>query len=380
MRLGILIYSLGGGGAERVVSHLLPYFLERRIEVHLFLMHATAGYDIPKSVQVHYIENSNPAESGINKLIKIPFLALRYAKLLKQLDITHSLSLLTRPNYINILSRKFTSKKFKLLISERGQPSLQYSYKGLQSTINKFLIRKLYAKADSIICNSMGNRGDLITNFGINKGKIDVINNPIDLDKVDKIDPISDYFDSRYFNIITVGRLNKGKNHKLLIDAVENIDGIRLYILGEGELENELKTIIAERNLDKKIFFMGFDPSPYKYLKAADLFIFGSNHEGFPNVLLEAMACGLPILSTNCKSGPDEILKLDTSLKDDIMITDYGILTPVDNKLLMVKGIEYFRTNTAYLLKTKKNSLERVRRFDKSSILRKYETCILATE
>ena len=379
MRLGILIYSLGGGGAERVVSHLLPYFSERKIEVHLFLMHATAVYDIPESVQVHYIENSNPAESGVYKLIKIPLLAIRYAKLLKQLDITHSLSLLTRPNYINILSRKFTSKKFKLIISERGQPSLQYSYKGLQSTINKFLIRKLYAKADSIICNSMGNRDDLITNFGISKGKIEVLNNPIDLDKVDKIDPIADYFDSRYFNIITVGRLNKGKNHKLLIDAVENIDGIRLYILGEGELENELKTIIVERNLGKKIFFMGFDP-PYKYLKAADLFIFGSNHEGFPNVLLEAMACGLPILSTNCKSGPDEILKLDVPLKDDIMITDYGILTPVNNKRLMIKGIEYFRTNTEYLLKTKKNSLERVRRFDKSSILRKYETCILATE
>ena len=380
MRLGILIYSLGGGGAERVVSHLLPHFLEQKIEVHLFLMHATVGYDIPESIQVHYIENSNPAESGVNKLIKIPFLAMRYAKLLKQLDITHSLSLLTRPNYINILSRKFTSKKIKLIISERGQPSLQYSYKGLQSTINKFLIRKLYAKADSVICNSIGNRNDLIANFGINKDKIEVINNPIDLEKVDKIEPIPDYFDSQYFNIITVGRLNKGKNHKLLIDAVENIDGIRLYILGEGELEDELKTIVAEKSLEKKVFFMGFDPSPYKYLKAADLFAFASNHEGFPNVLLEAMACGLPILSTNCKSGPDEILRLDKPLEDDIMITDYGILTPVGNKLLMIKAIEYFRKNTEYLLKTKKNSLQRVRNFDKGSILRKYESYILATE
>ena len=379
MRLGILIYSLGGGGAERVVSHLLPYFLERKIEVHLFLMHATTGYDIPESIQVHYIENSSPSESGINKLIKIPFLAMRYAKLLNQLDLTHSLSLLTRPNYINVLSRKFTSKRIKIIISERGQPSLQYSYKGLQSTINKFLIRKLYVKADSIICNSRGNRNDLIDNFGICENKIAVINNPIDLEKIDKLAPIDDFFDSQYFNIITVGRLNKGKNHQLLIDAVENIEGIRLYILGEGELENELKTTIEARGLEKKIFLLGFDPSPYKYLKAADLFAFASNHEGFPNVLLEAMACGLPILSTNCKSGPDEILKLDKPLVDDIMKTDYGILTPVGNKLLMIKGIEHFMTNTDYLLKTKKNISQRVRNFNKNSILHKYETYILST-
>lgn len=380
MRLGILIYSLGGGGAERVVSHLLPYFLERKIEVHLFLMHATTGYDIPESIQVHYIENSSPSESGINKLIKIPFLAMRYAKLLNQLDLTHSLSLLTRPNYINILSRKFTPKKrIKIIISERGQPSLQYSYKGLQSTMNKFLIRKLYVKADSIICNSRGNRNDLIDNFGICENKIAVINNPIDLEKIDKLAPIDDFFDSQYFNIITVGRLNKGKNHQLLIDAVENIEGIRLYILGEGELENELKTTIEARGLEKKIFLLGFDPSPYKYLKAADLFAFASNHEGFPNVLLEAMACGLPILSTNCKSGPDEILKLDKPLVDDIMKTDYGILTPVGNKLLMIKGIEHFMTNTDYLLKTKKNISQRVRNFNKNSILHKYETYILST-
>lgn len=379
MRLGILIYSLGGGGAERVVSHLLPYFLERKIEVHLFLMHATIGYDIPENIQVHYIENSSPSESGINKLIKIPFLAMRYAKLLNQLDLTHSLSLLTRPNYINVLSRKFTSKRIKIIISERGQPSLQYSYKGLQSTINKFLIRKLYVKADSIICNSRGNRNDLIDNFGICENKIAVINNPIDLEKIDKLAPIDDFFDSQYFNIITVGRLNKGKNHQLLIDAVENIEGIRLYILGEGELEIELKTTIEARGLEKKIFLLGFDPSPYKYLKAADLFAFASNHEGFPNVLLEAMACGLPILSTNCKSGPDEILKLDKPLVDDIMKTDYGILTPVGNKLLMIKGIEHFMTNTDYLLKTKKNISQRVRNFNKNSILHKYETYILST-
>lgn len=377
MRLGILIYSLGGGGAERVVSHLLPHFVERNIEVHLFLMHADIEYDIPKEVQIHYLENSEPTESGLLKLIKIPILAMKYAKLIKSLNITHSFSLLTRPNYINILSKRFSSKKFKLIISERGQPSLQYSYSGLQSKINRFLIRKLYAKADLVICNSIGNRNDLIQNFGIDKNHISVINNPIDVDKIANIVASESFFDNGFFNLITVGRLNRGKNHKLLIDAVENIQGVRLYILGEGELENELQNQIKEKKLDDKVFLMGFDRNPYKYLKAADLFVFASNHEGFPNVLLEAMACELPILSTNCKSGPDEILLLDQALEDDIMITEYGILTPVDNKRLMIKGIEYFLENDAYLLNTKKNSSQRVKNFDKSSILHQYEENIL---
>ena len=117
---------------------------------------------------------------------------------------------------------------------------------------------------------------------------------------------------------------------------------------------------------------MGFDSNPYRYLKSSDLFIFGSNHEGFPNVLLEAMACHLPVLSTNCNSGPNEILELKEDHKDDIMITDHGILVPIKNSFLMAKGIKYFLENKNYSENCITNCKNRINDFEKNHILKQY--------
>ncbi|EPR69719.1 Alpha-1,4-N-acetylgalactosamine transferase PglJ [Winogradskyella psychrotolerans RS-3] len=187
-------------------------------------------------------------------------------------------------------------------------------------------------------------------------------------------------FDLELFNIITVGRLDKGKNHELLIRAIHQSQNpsIRLYIFGIGDMQQELEELIDELNLINQVILMGFDSNPYQYLKAASLFIFGSNHEGFPNVLLEAMACGLPILTSNCQSGPSEIMKLKV-LKDDLMITDYGILVPIKNIELMAKGINYFVEHPNFGINCRKNSLIRVKDFEKNKILKEYIDLIKTT-
>ncbi|NRB58891.1 MAG: glycosyltransferase [Winogradskyella sp.] len=373
MRLGVLIYSLAGGGAERVVSYLVTFCHNNKIDVHLILMNTNKKYKIPEGLNVHYIEKSQDNESGILKALKIPLLAFKYAKLVKKLQLTHSLSFLTRPCFINILSRKFTSHKFKLITNERAFPSLQYSYKGLQSKFNKKMIKTLYKKADLLISNSHGNAQDLIDNFEVSSDKMKVIHNPIDLDKIKNIEPENGFFDDSKFNIVTVGRLDVGKNHKMLIEAVGKLENssTRLYIFGEGNIRTELEETIGTLNLKDQVFLMGFDANPYRYLKCADLFVFGSNHEGFPNVLLEAIACQLPILTTNCQSGPSEIMKLGEA-KEDLMITDYGILVPIKNADLMAKGIAYFINNDSYIEECKQNGKTRIKDFEKNYILSKY--------
>ncbi|SEQ45946.1 N-acetylgalactosamine-N,N'-diacetylbacillosaminyl-diphospho-undecaprenol 4-alpha-N-acetylgalactosaminyltransferase [Hyunsoonleella jejuensis] len=373
MTLGILIYSLAGGGAERVVSHLLSFCIANKIEVHLILMNDTIKYEVPQNINIHFIEKSNSNESGINKTLKIPFLAFKYAKLIKKLGITHSLGFLTRPSFINIISINLTKHSFKIITNERAYPSLQYGYKNFQSFFNKRMIKLLYKKSHLVISNSQGNANDLIENFGVPKDKMRVIHNPIDLEKINTIKPITNFFDEKSFNIVTLGRLTKGKNHTMLIEAVYRTknSSIKLYIFGLGELQNELEVLIDKLNLKNQVKLMGFDPNPYKYLKSADLFIFGSNHEGFPNVLLEAMSCGLPILSTNCKSGPDEIMELK-DLKDDIMLTDYGILVPTNDVRLMTKGINYFKSNKGFLKSCKRNVLKRSNDFKKNKVLNEY--------
>ncbi|WP_047245788.1 glycosyltransferase [Maribacter thermophilus] len=376
-KIAILIYSLAGGGAERVVSYLLPYIQKQGIEVHLVLMNSIISYDIPKDIPIHYIEKSEGDENGVLKLIKLPFLAYKYARLLKKLKITHSFALLTRPSYINILSQYFTKKTYKISISERSYPSMQYGYKNLQSKINNILIKYLYPKADQIICNSKGNANDLIKNYKIPPSKIEVVYNPIDIEKINKVALDSSIFQKDTFNIITVGRMDAGKNQELLINAIEDFPSVHLFILGDGPLKAHLHSSVENKNLTDRVSFLGFDNNPFKFLKGADLFIFGSNHEGFPNVLLEAMCCGLPILTTNCKSGPDEIMELEHPKTDDVMITDYGILTPVGNVDLLKKGLSYCLEHPAFLDNCRIRVKERIQNFEREPILESYVNYIL---
>lgn len=378
MKIAILIYSLGGGGAERVVSQFLQYLKEQNIEVKLVLMNRTIVYEIPKEVSIHYLENSNPSELGIFKFLKLPYLAFRYYKFLRDEKMTVSLSFLTRPNYINILANSFNLKR-KVILSERSNPSVQYGETSFHSVINTILIKKMFAKSNGIIANSEGNRQELIYNFGIPEDKIITIHNPIDIDKISKSNPIKNFYDPNYFNFISVGRLNEGKNQQLLLRALHEVKNkkIRLYIFGEGELDSFLKKYIIQLNLENQVFLKGFSTDIFSYLKGADAFLFGSNHEGFPNVLIEAMACELPIVTTNCPSGPSEIMeayKMKQSVKN--IFTQYGILVPVNEKNLMIDAIKELVDNKDYYDICKEKVKIRAYDFRKEFILKQYDDFI----
>lgn len=377
-KIAIFIYSMAGGGAERVMSYLLPYLKKNGHEVVLVLMNDTFAYDIPKDIPIHYLEKSRGNEPGIFKFLKLPWLAWKYSRLIKREKITHSFSLLSRPCYINIMARWLTSHPFKLMVSERNYPSLQYGYGDTQSKINTFLVKNLYPKADLIISNAKASSEDLVVNFNVKEERTRVIYNPIDLEKIDAILPKNAFFSADYINLVSVGRLQVVKNQKFLVNAVAAYENVRLYLFGEGELRADLEKQIKELKLENRVFLMGFESNPFQYLKCADLFIFGSLHEGFPNVIMEAMACGLPILTTNCKSGPDEIMELMDAKNDDIMITDYGILTPVGNVELMKKGLAYCLEHPEFLNQCRKNVKKRIQDFKREPILEAYTHHILA--
>ena len=232
-----------------------------------------------------------------------------------------------------------------------------------------------------VISNSFGNAGDLVNNFEVPSQKMQVIHNPIDLEKIKAISPIEGFFDASKFNMVTLGRLDIGKNHIMLIKALHKLQNpqLKLYILGSGDMQEELENLINKLDVNAQVKLVGFDPNPYKYLKAADLFVFGSNHEGFPNVLLEAMACGLPILSTNCQSGPSEIMELKQPKDNDIMLTDYGILTPIKHVDAMAKGMDYFVKHKTYVADCIQNGHKRIKDFEKDSILKEYIDLINTT-
>jgi len=366
--LFILIYSLASGGAERVVSILLNE-LKDKYNITLVLMNDTIFYDIPKNLQIIYLENSNQNESRIKKLLKLPLLAWKYKKINKS-DI--SLSFMNRPNYVNIIA-KLMGMKSKVIINERAMPSLQHK-NGLQGLINRFLIHSLYNKSDLVIGNSKGNAKDLTNNFNIKK--VDIIYNPYDIKKI--LEQSKENIELNYdgFIFVTVGRLDNGKNHELIIKAMQDIDA-KLYIIGEGELKNNLELTIKSLELKDKVFLLGRQENPYKYLAKADCFVFGSNHEGFPNVLLEALACEIPVISTDCQSGPRELLAPDSDMKvqlqNDIELAKYGILTPINDVQKLKEAMKLIINDSDLRVQYKKQSKQRLEDFKIEKIIKQYE-------
>ncbi len=368
-RVSILIYSLGSGGAERVVSILLNE-LKDIYELELVLMSDIIFYDIPKNIKISYLEKSNPYENPILKLLKLPFLAFKYKKIVANSDV--SLSFMNRPNYINLLAKIFGMKN-RVIISERAMPSMQYGYNNIQSKINKFLIKKLYNFADLIIANSKGNGEDLRVNFKI-KQKIINIYNPINIDKIYKLSHEDVNFDFTKYTFITIGRLDEGKNHKLLIEAFSKIKNpnSQLIVIGDGVLKDKLLSQIRDLNLENRVFLIGTEINPYKYLSKSKAFVFSSNHEGFPNVLLEALACSIPIVSTDCRSGPREILSpnsdFNLELKDSLEITEFGILSPINSSQFLTTAMDKIM-NTNF---DKKLFKDRLIEFEQHTIINKF--------
>ena len=369
--LHILVYSLASGGAERVVSILLER-LGGIYNVTLVLMSNDIFYPIPKNVNIIFLEQSSPFEFKLAKLFKLPILGWKYKKLLKQSSCDISLSFMNRPNYINIFAKLFGSHA-KAVISERIAPSREYPSNSFKDIVSRFLIRFLYPKANLIIPNAKGIEHDLVALFGICRSNIQTIHNPLSL----TIWPKGKQ-DNAMFTVVTVGRLQKQKNHTLLISAFAKLTSkkIQLIIIGEGELKSELKQQIASLNLTSNIHLLGRKNNPQDYLAQADAFVFSSNYEGFPNVLLEALACSLPIISTDCKSGPREILAPSTDftkqVQDEIERAEYGILTPTNNVEKMTEAIELLIEDKALRQSYADKAQNRAKDFEADKIIEQY--------
>ncbi|NPA63731.1 MAG: glycosyltransferase, partial [Epsilonproteobacteria bacterium] len=351
MKIALFLYSLGPGGAERQASLLLKE-LARRYEVELVLVHDRIFYKLPPNVGVTLLDDAPLILPGWKKFAKLLPLAQKYAQFCKERSIDLSISFMNRPNYIAILSRLFDNRA-RLVVSERGSPS--HYYQGLSGEVSKWLIKRLYPKADIVVANSAGNQEDLERNFGIEN--VSLIPNMFDIDHIRTLAqepiPAQDRALFEGFTFITVGRLDRGKNQELLIRALHQAGlDAKLLIIGEGPLKSYLENLIHDLNMQDRVFLLGAKTNPFAYLARSDTFLFGSRNEGFPNVLVEALACDLPVISTDCPSGPAEILQ-----------DRYGILVPVDSLPQMAQAMERLYQDGNLRRKYSTIALERARDF-----------------
>ena len=380
-RIAILTHSLASGGAERFVTHLLTG-LTPDFEIHLLLFDDTIEYELPEGQTVAFIERGFRGRQNLTSIARLPLAAWRLKKYCKGNNIQLLISLLNRPNFTSGIA-KLLGLKIPLMISERTYTPLWFSENDLRGKIAKRLISWLYPQADIILPNSEGTRKALVEWYGI-KSRCEVVRNivaraDIERQMAEIVDDVS--FDR--FTFIHVGSFSPMKGHRLMVEAFDRIRGkdAQLLFIGKGEKFDEIRKLVNDKGLEKDILFLGHQQNPFKYMGRADCFVLASDFEGFPNVLTEAMACGLPVISTDCETGPRELLWLDNranglALKA-VEYGEFGVLVPVANSAILAEAMGQMLGDADKRERYRKLSLERVGEFDTARVIGRFRTLIM---
>lgn len=226
------------------------------------------------------------------------------------------LSALNYANVIAVLACKLARVKTRVIVSDHSMLSSSLSAARLKrASPVKWLMRKTYPWADGIVAVSSGVADDLAQEIGIPRHRVSVVHNPVITDRLYDLaaQPVAHpwFLPGQPPVIIGVGRLTAAKDFPTLISAfgiLKKNRSARLVILGDGELRPELEKLVAELRLENDVQLPGFLENPYSWMRSSSLFVLSSAWEGFGNVLVEAMACGTPVVSTDCPGGPAEIL------------------------------------------------------------------------
>jgi len=310
--LAIYLPTLVGGGAERVMLNLAGGFTQRGYAVDFVLAQCEGAFMPQFPPSVHLIElNSRMLRFG-RSLYSIPALVryLRQAKPDALLTGLHA-------NIISIWAKKLSGVPVRLAIAEHNtfsqrNQTLPFPIKQLFP----WLIRWNYPRADRIIAVSHGSADDLAVVAHLPRDRIDVIYNPIITPEM--ITKAKMPLNHPWFQpgeppvILSIGRLNPQKDYPLLMQSFAGLRKSlpsRLLILGDGPERSRLFALADQLGLGEDFSLPGFVENPYPYMSKAGAFVLSSRWEGLPTVLVEALYCGTRLISTDCPSGPREILK-----------------------------------------------------------------------
>lgn len=372
-RIKVLFFisSLAGGGAERVMVDILRHINSGILEPVLVLLysHDSSPYreSLPKDIKIIVIERrSNTLTDKIRQLINFVKTVFR--------ERPHViLSMLTHNNIMALLARILF--RIRVIVCEHimlGKVIETGEGKRMLGIPVAPMVRILYGFADKVIAVSEEIRANLIKEFYVPARKIQVIYNPIDFDRITELSKIPSehpFFEERMPVVIAAGRLVPQKGFDILIESfsvvLSEMDA-RLIILGEGREQESLNKLVRDRNITGKVSFAGFQKNPYSFLSRADLFVLSSLYEGLPMVVLEAMACGVPVICTDCRSGPREILYNGRC----------GFLVPVEDVRALSKGIVKLLKDRALREEFSRLGMQRAADFSIDKIIKQYETAV----
>jgi len=325
--LAIFLMDLGGGGAERVMLNLARGFSERGFAVDLVLVQTEGAYltQLPPGIRVIEFKKSRLIAS-----------ILDLVQYLKQTQPAVLMSALEDTNFVALWAKKLAGVSTQVIVTVHNHLSHEAKYATqLKRQLTPHLVKLFYPWADNIVAVSQGVADDLL-NLGLPAHKVNMVYNPIltsELTEKAEIPLTHPWFlPGQPPVVLGIGRLTRQKNFSMLIQAFGQVrEGypVRLAILGEGEEQVKLEALVKQLNLSEHVAFLGFVDNPYAYLANAAVLVLSSLWEGFGNVLVESLAVGTPVVSTNCESGPAEILNHG----------EYGRLVAVENTKEMAIAI-----------------------------------------
>ncbi len=393
MRLTLVISSISSGGAERVMSIMANYWVVQEWEITLLTFDDGSKppfYDL--DFRIRHIslniagESPNPVIRIWNNLKRVHVLQTAIA----QSKPDAVISFIDQVNVLTLLATR--SLNIPVVVSERVDPTL-YSI----GRIWEQLRRWTYPLCDRLVVQAQGAlnyfsselpnrvciipilyvryvrycRGerpfaptvDIFAKIGYSH-RVCIIPNPVLLPTKRKA--TSDKVAVERV-LIAIGRFTRQKGFDLLLQAFARLKDDypewTVMILGDGELRTELESMRNQLGLSERVNFPGVVKNPDKFLVEADIFVMPSRFEGFPNALCEAMACGLPVISTDCPSGPREIIRHDVD----------GILVPNENVEALVAAMEHLMSDEAERTRLSTRAPEVLERFSLEKVMGMWE-------
>lgn len=389
MNIAILIPSLGGGGAERVAQIIGDYYIEKGEKVYYFLADTTIkqayqvkGQIINTGIKGVDVDNSSGKLCAFWKVLK-PSLTVR--KLKRRYHIDAAISFMEAFNYINLLSKGRDKVITRICTVLSGRDDV----KG--PLYSKSMLRFLYNHSDAVVVMSDYVKEEMHKNYGISVARMHKIPNPaVRYDG----NEIEDKWTYGRRAVICIGRLDSVKQQERIIRAFSYVksccEEAVLLILGTGSNKQYLKNLCDKYGISHSVFFIGFIENIGFYLKNSRVFVMASKVEGFPNSMVEAMAHGVPVVTTDSPGACGEIVgrKKTRGVSKQLLYCKYGILTPAmservkqgeklsEEEILLGEGILKILCSEELHEKYVQRSLKRASMYSLEKVMRHWDRLV----
>ncbi|HMR48027.1 MAG TPA: glycosyltransferase [Arachnia sp.] len=360
-KYAVFVPSMAGGGAERVMATVANQLALLGYEVDLILASRSGPYlrEIVSQVSIVDLGASRTARATIP-----------LAKYLREHRPAAVLSAMPHANMTAILANKLAGSPSRVVASERDV--VKPVPKRIGPRFLRWLTSRIYRNADLVIAVSDGVRQDVLRELVPDPAKVRTIYNPVDLDEIRAraAEPVSHPWlkDRTVPMFLAVGRLERVKGFDILLKAFAEVRGTnpsRLVIIGEGSLRSDLESQARDLGIAEFVDLPGFQTNPFAWMARCDVFVLSSRGEGLPNALIQAMACGARVVSTECEHGPAEILAQGR----------WGQLVPVEDVMALSTAMR-----SALDSPDSPNVLERANDFSQEELVGQYLQALKSVE